>query len=143
MSRGRSLVAALLGGLVMLGAAWLLPGGSGPDVTERPAGPLPATAEPTEPTPGLPVVEYAELPEEAHDTVTLIRAGGPFPYEQDGDVFANRELLLPTHAYGYYREYTVPTPGSDDRGARRLVAGNGGELYYTDDHYDSFARVRP
>jgi ribonuclease T1 len=136
----RSLLAALLGGLLVLGAAWLLQGQSGPGA---PAQRLPATAEPTEPAPGLPVMEYADLPEQARDTITLVRAGGPFPYEQDGDVFANRELLLPTHAYGYYREYTVPTPGSDDRGARRVVAGSGGELYYTDDHYDSFMRVRP
>ena len=57
-------------------------------------------------------------------------------------MFANRELLLPTHAYGYYREYTVETPGSDDRGARRIVAGSAGEVYYTDDHYESFGRVR-
>ncbi|MDQ4084877.1 MAG: ribonuclease N [Actinomycetota bacterium] len=138
MSSLRLPAAAVLGGLVVLGAALLLPG---PATTEPPAARLPATAEATEPVPGLPVVEYAELPEPARDTIALARAGGPFPYEQDGDVFANRELLLPTHAYGYYREYTVPTPGSGDRGARRIVAGSSGELYYSDDHYDSFVRV--
>ena len=137
MTRTRSLVAALLGGLMVLGGSWLLQGPPGPGAPER----LPATAEATEPAPGLPVVQYADLPEQARDTIALVRSGGPFPYEQDGDVFANRELLLPTHAYGYYREYTVPTPGSDDRGARRIVAGSGGELYYTDDHYRSFVAV--
>ncbi|MDQ3988514.1 MAG: ribonuclease N, partial [Actinomycetota bacterium] len=69
--------------------------------------------------------------------------GGPFPYEQDGTTFGNREGLLPDRERGWYREYTVPTPGEDDRGARRLVTGGERELYYTDDHYDSFVAVDP
>jgi ribonuclease T1 len=71
----------------------------------------------------------------------LIEAGGPFPYRQDGATFQNREGLLPSEPAGYYREYTVETPGSEDRGARRIIAGKGGELYWTDDHYASFTRI--
>ncbi|APR04679.1 ribonuclease [Thauera chlorobenzoica] len=74
-----------------------------------------------------------------------IRQGGPFPYRKDGSVFHNRERLLPTRPRGYYREYTVPTPGARDRGARRIVTG--GEppevFYYTADHYRSFRRIEP
>ena len=68
-------------------------------------------------------------------------AGGPFPYRQDGAVFQNRERLLPARPNGYYHEYTVKTPGSPDRGAWRIIVGEKGELYYTDDHYDSFRQV--
>ncbi len=86
-----------------------------------------------------------DLPVEALTTVELIRQGGPFPYRQDGNTFGNREGLLPDEARGYYREYTVPTPGSPDRGARRIVTG--GEppsaWYYTDDHYRSFRPFAP
>ena len=87
-------------------------------------------------------VPVAGLPPEAHATLALIRAGGPFPHAQDGRSFGNRERLLPQRARGYYREYTVPTPGARDRGARRIVAGKAGELYYTADHYRSFQRIR-
>lgn len=96
-------------------------------------------------------VTLAALPRQAQETLVLIRQGGPFPYRKDGAVFANRERLLPRQPRGYYTEYTVPTPGSRDRGARRIVAGKGttgdpatgGEYYYTDDHYQSFRRIRP
>ena len=81
------------------------------------------------------------LPVEARATLELIKAGGPFPYRQDGRVFSNRERLLPMKQRGYYREYTVRTPGARDRGARRIVAGGAGEYYYTDDHYRSFRRI--
>jgi ribonuclease T1 len=81
------------------------------------------------------------LPTQAQHTVALIEAGGPFPYARDGVVFANAEHHLPAHPSGYYHEYTVPTPGESDRGARRIIVGIGGEYYYTDDHYDSFVRV--
>jgi ribonuclease T1 len=74
-------------------------------------------------------------------TVGLIRAGGPFPYSKDGSEFGNREGRLPQKGPGYYREYTVETPGSPDRGARRIVSGGSGELYYTPDHYRSFVRI--
>ena len=75
-------------------------------------------------------------------TLALIDAGGHFPYRQDDTVFSNRERLLPTEPHGYYHEFTVPTPGSPDRGARRLVTGAQGETYYTGDHYSSFWRIR-
>ncbi|MBR0568608.1 ribonuclease [Azoarcus sp. L1K30] len=89
--------------------------------------------------------DAADLPPEATTTLALIRAGGPFPYRKDGSVFQNRERMLPEKPRGYYREYTVPTPGSPDRGARRIVTG--GEppeiYYYTGDHYRSFRRISP
>ncbi|WP_432021961.1 ribonuclease domain-containing protein [Streptomyces parvus] len=85
---------------------------------------------------------YSALPSQAHDTLDLIDQGGPFPYEQDGTVFQNREGLLPDQSTGYYHEYTVITPGSDDRGARRIVTGEQNEEdYYTADHYASFDLV--
>lgn len=93
-------------------------------------------------------VALSELPREAQATHRLILAGGPFPYRKDGTTFFNRERLLPKAARGFYREYTVRTPGSRDRGARRIVCG--GEpperpevCYYTADHYASFRRIVP
>jgi ribonuclease T1 len=99
-------------------------------------------AEARGPGPGLSELREA-LPPEAVTTHRLIRAGGPFPYSKDGSVFGNRERLLPDRARGHYREYTVPTPGSRDRGARRIVCGGQqpaapDACYYTDDHYASF-----
>ena len=88
-------------------------------------------------------VALAHLPTEAADTVALIETGGPFPYDRDGIVFENREGLLPAESSGYYHEYTVPTPGASDRGARRIIEGSGGELYWTDDHYRTFERISP
>ncbi|ADI06048.1 putative guanyl-specific ribonuclease [Streptomyces bingchenggensis BCW-1] len=85
---------------------------------------------------------YSDLPSQAHDTLDLIASGGPFPYPQDGTVFQNREGILPSQASGYYHEYTVKTPGSDTRGARRIVTGKKtDEDYYTADHYASFDLV--
>jgi ribonuclease T1 len=91
---------------------------------------------------GAEVVALADLPSQAHDTLALIRKGGPFPYKRDGVVFNNFERRLPVRERGYYREYTVPTPGIRDRGARRIVAGRDGEFYYTGDHYRTFRRIR-
>ncbi|MEO6604002.1 MAG: ribonuclease domain-containing protein [Aeromicrobium sp.] len=82
------------------------------------------------------------LPREALDTIKLIQSDGPFPYSKDGTVFTNRERRLPDRGRGYWREYTVETPGESDRGARRIVHGEGDEYYYTDDHYASFKRLR-
>lgn len=96
-------------------------------------------------------VALAELPAQARQTLQLIQRGGPFPYPgKDGSVFGNFERRLPAQPRGYYREYTVPTPGRSDRGARRIVAGAGpggnvatsGEYYYSADHYRSFRRIR-
>jgi len=87
----------------------------------------------------------AWLPPEALDTLALIERGGPYPHRQDGGTFQNRERLLPSQPRGYYREYTVRTPGSRDRGARRIVSGGHppAEFFYTDDHYRSFRRFTP
>lgn len=87
-------------------------------------------------------IAKAELPPEARETLRLIKQGGPFPYARDGAIFNNFERLLPLRKRGYYREYTVRTPGRRDRGARRIVAGAGGEYYYTRDHYRSFRKIR-
>jgi ribonuclease T1 len=103
---------------------------------------MPVAARST--TPG--VVALESLPEAARLTDRRIRAGGPFPYAKDGTVFGNRERLLPREARGYYREYTVPTPGARDRGARRIVCGGDRPAtpqacWYTADHYTSFKRI--
>jgi ribonuclease T1 len=90
----------------------------------------------------LDVVRLGELPPEARQTLMLIREGGPFPHARDGVVFGNYERRLPARPRGYYREYTVRTPGRSDRGPRRIVAGNSGEYFYTGDHYRSFRRIR-
>ena len=87
-------------------------------------------------------IRIDELPREARETIELIRKGPPFPYAKDGAVFGNREGMLPRAKRGYYREYTVKTPHVRTRGARRIIAGASGELYYTDDHYNHFRRVR-
>jgi ribonuclease T1 len=86
-------------------------------------------------------IPVQKLPIEGRQTLALIQANGPYPYQQDGRTFGNREKLLPARPRGYYREYTVKTPGARDRGARRIVAGQGGELYYSEDHYRSFRRI--
>lgn len=98
----------------------------------------------------LPEIAVAQLPVEAQQTLRRIQQGGPFPYVRDGVVFGNRERRLASRPRGYYTEYTVKTPGARDRGARRLIAGAGrhhdprtsGEYYYTDDHYQTFWRIR-
>ncbi|MEV8374643.1 ribonuclease domain-containing protein [Kribbella sp. NPDC056861] len=93
----------------------------------------------------IPSCTLSSLPTEASDTLALIHSGGPFPYDQDGTVFQNREGILPSESSGYYHEYTVKTPGSPDRGARRLIGGGATttpvHVYYTDDHYESFCEV--
>lgn len=97
----------------------------------------------TDPVSGLPWVAESALPREARHTLALVRAGGPFPYPRSDDqTFANRERLLPAEPRGYYREFTVVTPGSADRGTRRIITGSGGEKYWTADHYASFSRIR-
>ncbi|MFI2369574.1 ribonuclease domain-containing protein [Streptomyces sp. NPDC018833] len=100
-----------------------------------------AAAAPAAPT-AVGDICYSDLPPQAHDTLDLIEQGGPFPYEQDGTVFQNREGILPSQSTGYYHEYTVVTPGSPTRGARRIVTGETEqEDYYTADHYESFDLV--
>jgi guanyl-specific ribonuclease Sa len=107
------------------------------DASQPPVAPAESRSTPAAST-GLP----AYLPPEALDTLALVRAGGPFPYRQDGSVFQNRERRLPPQPRGYYREYTVETPGSPDRGARRIVAGGQppADFFFSFDHYRCFRR---
>ena len=125
-------VLALLGVVLVVVLVWLGSGDGTPSASPAPTGSAQVSATGT---------AVDQLPREARRTIALIEAGGPFPYRQDGATFGNRERLLPAQPAGYYREYTVPTPGSRDRGARRLVLGDSGELYYTADHYRSFTRI--
>lgn len=128
--------------LLAVAAAWfaLVGPDSGPATTAAPM----ATEQSVSPPPAVDPAGSAErsLPWEARDTIAAIDAGGPFRYDRDGAVFENREGRLPTHQRGYWREYTIETPGSDDRGARRMVEGRSGDMYYTDDHYGSFRKIR-
>ncbi|MFI1163973.1 ribonuclease domain-containing protein [Streptomyces sp. NPDC020801] len=128
----RSVPRVLTGLLVAL--AVLLTGCSAPGRTASGAA-TPSWAH------GMAAVQASRLPAEARHTLDLVDRGGPFPYHQDGAVFGNFEGRLPRQPRGYYHEYTVRTPGSRDRGARRIVTGRGGEIYYTDDHYTSFRAV--
>jgi len=86
-------------------------------------------------------VSIENLPEEVADILHRISQGIPSIYPKDGSIFQNREKKLPTQPSGYYREFTVTTPAIDNRGARRLIMGSSGEIYYTDDHYASFWQV--
>jgi ribonuclease T1 len=104
------------------------------------------SARTTDPAVAVPPVALAELPAEAQQTQQLILQGGPFRYRKDGTVFGNRERLLPARPRGHYREYTVPTPGATNRGARRIVCGGTpptrpDACYYTADHYSSFRQI--
>ena len=110
--------------------AFLLALGSPASLAQR--APEPASAE----------IAVAQLPKEARETLALVRKGGPYPYARDGTVFGNREARLPRQKRGYYREFTVKTPGERTRGARRIVTGRGGEYWYTEDHYATFRRIR-
>ncbi len=87
-------------------------------------------------------ISVAQLPPEAQQVRALIKKGGPFPYSRDGVIFGNREKRLPKQARGYYKEYTVKTPGARTRGARRIIAGSKGEFYYSDDHYETFRQIK-
>ncbi|WP_326687170.1 ribonuclease [Streptomyces sp. NBC_01795] len=129
---------ARAGALGALTATLLL---GAPALTTATAAP-PPTAAATVSVQDVGDICQSKLPAEAHDTLDLIEKGGPYPYPQDGTVFQNREGILPDQSQGYYHEYTVKTPGSDDRGARRIVTGDKEqEDYYTADHYASFDLV--
>jgi ribonuclease T1 len=162
--RNRSIVPLLLGalvvlGLVLFGGPGLLgqltetttpaPPSSAASAPGSTTSPAPVQAAPTQAAPastggtaqnpsGLSSIPESSLPPEGRRVLALIRAGGPYQYSQDDQTFGNFERILPRRDRGYYREYTVPTPGERDRGARRIVAGEGGDKYYTDDHYESF-----
>lgn len=136
MSRKTWLALAVL--LVVVLGGWLT-SAFGPGSAVR----TPLAPAPTDPASGLPWISPADLPPQAHDVLRRIDTGGPFRFDKDGSVFGNFEGLLPSAPRGYYKEYTVDTPGSPDRGARRIVTGDQDRLrYWTDDHYESFARIR-
>lgn len=125
--------------------AWSQHGARAPTSTSAPIA-VADNAGPRTPQDARDAAAYPDfLPAQAHDVLRRIRAGGPFEHRQDGSTFQNRERRLPAQPRGYYREYTVETPGSDDRGARRIVTGGDppAEYYYSDDHYRSFRRFDP
>jgi ribonuclease T1 len=115
----------------------------GEDTESAPAFPtaVAPSAPVIDPESGLQVVDLVDLPPEAADTVALIDAGGPFPYDTDGVTFLNSDGYLPDREDGYYLLYTVDTPGSESRGPLRIVSGTGGEFYWTDDRFESFRRI--
>jgi ribonuclease T1 len=145
--------------LTILAAAYLVIGLANgsislPDLTSSPAATPQSTQSPSSTSSsstsgtsssiqvGPGEISVNDLPPEGRTTLKLIKAGGPFPYSKDDTVFSNYEGLLPKKSSGYYHEYTVITPGSSDRGARRIVAGQNGEYYYTSDHYRSFKLIK-
>jgi ribonuclease T1 len=123
-----------LGLLLAAALAAGIAAGCGGDGTDS-AAPAPEPASPAQLTP--------DEREQIALVLKTVGAGGPFRHEQDGETFFNREGLLPDRPMGHYREYTVETPGSEDRGARRLVIGADGETFYTRDHYSSFVKLDP
>jgi ribonuclease T1 len=134
----RRITVALIGLVVLVLAGWFTQS----RLTDEPPPSSPPSSSSSSSSDGMAERPLSELPAEATDTWRLVEQGGPFPYPRDdGKVFGNREGLLPDQDTGYYHEYTVETRGSDDRGARRLVTGETDEVYYTDDHYESFVRV--
>lgn len=143
MSSGRRITFALVGLVLLAVVGWLVKEHSGHSAPTNSNISHSGTSVPGSGS-GLPVDAMSTLPAQVGQTYRLIVAGGPFPYPaNDGVVFTNRERLLPGEGSGYYHEYTVPTPGSRDRGARRLITGSSRELYYTKDHYASFDVVDP
>lgn len=151
MTPGRRLSVALVGLIALVVFGWVFKDltssstpSSGPTSSSAPAKSTSAAAggAVAGSESGLEVKPLTSLPQQAADTWKLIEKNGPFPYPRnDGVQFQNREKRLPAKAGDYYKEYTVPTPGSPDRGARRLITGNQREVYYTADHYDSFVVV--
>ena len=138
MSSGRRISIALAGLVLLAAIGWLIKGAATGSPASTSSGGVPGASS------GLPVKALSSLPVQAGQTYKLILAGGPFPYPRnDGVVFANREHALPSESGSYYHEYTVPTPGSPDRGTRRLITGAHHELYYTGDHYQTFDVVDP
>ncbi|HEX7833309.1 MAG TPA: ribonuclease domain-containing protein [Thermoanaerobaculia bacterium] len=134
--------------LAIVVAIWLQRTTPSKPVTQTSAAPTPAATRVEAPKPSTTTRATSPLDAIAADeraevekTLDLIERNGPFPHRQDGTVFSNREGRLPSRPRGYYREYTVRTPGASNRGARRIVRGSEGELYYTRDHYESFIRI--
>ncbi|WP_158840777.1 ribonuclease domain-containing protein [Saccharothrix deserti] len=143
MTPARRLSVALLGLIALVVVGYFAKDITGSSPTSAPpsSGSAASVAVPGADS-GLPVKALSSLPEQVKTTWELIGKGGPFPFPRnDGVTFQNREKRLPAKPGDYYREYTVPTPGSDDRGARRIVTGSSDEVYYTGDHYESFVVV--
>ncbi|MEV4561294.1 ribonuclease [Kitasatospora sp. NPDC049285] len=139
-SRNRLITLAFLVVLGIGAAVAALLGGSGsgsPTAAKSPS----ARASWVPTSQALADVCRSRLPAQAQDTLGLITKGGPYPYRSDGIVFENRESRLPRQNKGYYHEFTVVTPGSDDRGTRRIVTGSAGEQYWTADHYATFQEI--
>ncbi len=132
MTRGLRLVLAIGLALFLLQACQPASGKSAQDVVARQGAA----------TDSLSQQRLSDFPPEARETLRDIRQGGPFAYARDGVVFGNFERILPNRPRGYYHEYTVKTPGAHNRGVRRIISGAPGEYYYTDDHYQSFKRIR-
>ncbi|RSM35146.1 ribonuclease N [Amycolatopsis balhimycina DSM 5908] len=147
MFNRRRITAALIGLLVLVLGGWLVKdvlsdGSSSPAPSTSASVPAHGGAAVPGADSGLPVKALSALPPQAADTWKLVEKGGPYPFPRNDDVvFENREKRLPAKKSGYYHEYTVKTPGSADRGARRLITGQAHELYYTGDHYASFVVV--
>lgn len=146
MTSRRRITIALVGLIVLVLAGWLIRDvttGSGPASTTTSTSAGAGAAVPGSSS-GLPVKVLSSLPKEAAGTWKLIQQGGPYPYpKNDGVVFHNNGNVLPRNKDGYYHEYTVDTPGAKNRATKRLITGSQRELYYTDDHYDSFVVVDP
>ncbi|MFH8383168.1 ribonuclease [Kitasatospora sp. NPDC018058] len=165
MTRSKSplVVVAVLILAVLAGAGYLLAGRGGSSHPKAAASAATTAAKPSAPKPSPPSgggtpasggswvpadpaladVCRTKLPSQAQDTLTLIAKNGPYPYNRDGIVFENRESRLPKKADGYYHEFTVVTPGSNDRGTRRVVTGGSGEQYWSPDHYATFQEIDP
>jgi ribonuclease T1 len=154
MFNRRRITAALIGLLVLVLGGWLVKDNLGDSSSPAPSTSAGTPAKSSTPAKGgaavpgadsgLPVKALSTLPPQASDTWKVIQSRGPYPYPRNDDVvFENREKRLPGKNSGYYHEYTVKTPGSPDRGARRLITGQAHELYYTGDHYASFVVVDP
>jgi guanyl-specific ribonuclease Sa len=145
VSPGRRLTVALVGLVALVVVGWFVKGNTSTPPPEQKKPVVTSTVQGAAvpgANSGLDVQALSKLPAEAGATWKLIEANGPFPYPRnDGVTFENREKRLPQKKSGYYKEYTVPTPGSQDRGARRLVTGAEKEVFYTGDHYSTFVVV--
>lgn len=145
--RARSAAVAVLAAVLAVLVWWFAtPDGeqSAPTQADASSASDPAAADSgdaADPHSGLPWIAVSELPEQAQDVLERIDRGGPFRYDKDGSFFGNFERILPDERRGYYREYTVDTPGLSHRGPRRIVTGSAGEYYWTQDHYESFERI--
>lgn len=144
MTRGRRLVALLAAFLVAAVLWWVQDDDTLSNGSDQATSSNVGSSDELgiDPDSSLPWIAEEQLPAEARDTLELIDNGGPYPYDEDDSTFGNREGLLPDHQQGYYREYTVDTPGLGHRGAKRIVTGSESEYYWTQDHYSSFSRIQ-